>query len=510
MIDRRKFLIAFSSTAAIPGIANTINGNPFLTPENRANLATDPLRPQFHFLAPANWMNDPNGPIFWKGLYHMFYQYNPDGAFWGDMHWGHAISKDMVHWKHLPIALAPTTGGTDSAGCFTGTALVDGGKVYMMYTGVRDSSKELATSKSDGGPSFLESQCLAASNDSDLRTWIKTPYALIPNPPSGLLVNGFRDPSPWRQDNWWYTVVGSGVANRGGAVLLYRSRDLHHWEFMHILAERDRGPVNPWEAWECPEFFTIGEWHVLIFSTLGKAYWRCGKLDREEMTFRAECEGILDYGSYYAPKTQLDGDGNRILWGWIKETRPLEEYKAAGWAGMTSLPRVITVTSQGQLRITFARQVERIRQAEETVQIGLDETTNLREISSLALRECCGEILLHVDRPSAPIEASFVGDNEVAPWLRITYDPVSPAPVSVDARPIPVEFTENQNLELHIYVDGSVIELLVNGQVAWTKRFYYSGRVAKTLRLKWSGSTRPIRHLSFWQISPISADRLTT
>ena len=69
-------------------------------------LAADPLRPQYHLLPAANWMNDPNGPIFWNGRYHMFYQYNPNGAFWGDMHWGHAISPDTVHWKHLPIALS--------------------------------------------------------------------------------------------------------------------------------------------------------------------------------------------------------------------------------------------------------------------------------------------------------------------------------------------------------------------------------------------------------------------
>jgi hypothetical protein len=79
-------------------------------------LARDPNRPQFHLLPATNWMNDPNGPVFRKGKYHMFYQYNPNGAYWGDMHWGHAVSPDMVHWKHLPIALAPTPGSADATG----------------------------------------------------------------------------------------------------------------------------------------------------------------------------------------------------------------------------------------------------------------------------------------------------------------------------------------------------------------------------------------------------------
>ena len=90
----------------------------------QAEIAADPLRPQFHLLPQRNWMNDPNGPIFWKGKYHMFFQYNPDAAVWGDMHWAHAVSPDMVHWKHLPVALAPTPGGYDADGCFSGSAAV--------------------------------------------------------------------------------------------------------------------------------------------------------------------------------------------------------------------------------------------------------------------------------------------------------------------------------------------------------------------------------------------------
>ena len=89
----------------------------------QARLAADPLRPQFHLLPVKSWMNDPNGPILWNGLYHMFYQYNPNAAVWGDMHWNHAVSEDMIHWHHMPIALAPTPGWDDADGCFTGSAV---------------------------------------------------------------------------------------------------------------------------------------------------------------------------------------------------------------------------------------------------------------------------------------------------------------------------------------------------------------------------------------------------
>jgi len=125
--SRRTFLKNLSSTAAAISIVPAFR--PFTaTPPN---LATDPLRPQFHLLPAANWMNDPNGPIFWRGTYHMFFQYNPNAAVWGDMHWAHAISQDMIHWKHLPVALAPTGGGPDQDGCFSGSAVAYGSTFAM-------------------------------------------------------------------------------------------------------------------------------------------------------------------------------------------------------------------------------------------------------------------------------------------------------------------------------------------------------------------------------------------
>ncbi len=99
-----------------------------------AAIANDPLRPSYHLLPQHNWMNDPNGPIWWKGNYHLFYQLNPHAAVWGDMHWGHAVSPDMVHWRHEPIALAPTPGGADSEGCFSGSAVVfNGVPTFHLY-----------------------------------------------------------------------------------------------------------------------------------------------------------------------------------------------------------------------------------------------------------------------------------------------------------------------------------------------------------------------------------------
>ena len=111
---RRAFMTMLASTAAA-SLRRRVTALPQFMAASAAP-AHDSLRPAYHFLAPHNWMNDPNGPIWWKGNYHLFYQLNPHAAVWGDMHWGHAISTDMVHWHHEPIALAPTPGGADSEG----------------------------------------------------------------------------------------------------------------------------------------------------------------------------------------------------------------------------------------------------------------------------------------------------------------------------------------------------------------------------------------------------------
>src|SRR5579871_4232066 len=131
--SRRSFLKL--STAAIVGSAIARAAAETDSPLCR-ELASDPLRPQYHLLPSHNWMNDPNGPIYFQGRYHMFHQYNPQGAIWGNMNWAHATSPDMIHWTHEPIAISPTPGGPDQDGVFSGSAVLDNGKPTVIYTGV--------------------------------------------------------------------------------------------------------------------------------------------------------------------------------------------------------------------------------------------------------------------------------------------------------------------------------------------------------------------------------------
>jgi beta-fructofuranosidase len=194
-ISRRRFL---AHSGLVLGAATLAQRASAFRPADtlRLRLAGDPLRPQYHLLPAANWMNDPNGPIFFRGRYHMFFQYNPNGAFWGSMHWAHATSPDMIHWKHEPVALAPTPGGYDRDGVFSGSMVLDGETPTAIYTGVLPPASPAEITLDDGKHQWREVQCLAVSRDPNLRTWHKQPEPIISRPPD-LPTTGFRDPGVW-------------------------------------------------------------------------------------------------------------------------------------------------------------------------------------------------------------------------------------------------------------------------------------------------------------------------
>jgi beta-fructofuranosidase len=496
--SRRNFLEGILGAASIHALPASAEALADQHEVSTASLARDPLRPQYHLLPARNWMNDPNGPIYWKGKYHMFFQHNPHDAVWGDMHWGHAVSEDMIHWKHLPIAIAPSTGGADEEGVYSGTAFVHEGRVGMMYTGVKASRPEEATIRDQ---SWRETQCIAMADDDELTTFSKWPEPVIPSPPAGLQVNGFRDPSPWKHGEWWYTPIASGFPNLGGAILLYRSQDLRTWEYLHVFAERKPSfeAYMPWDVWECPEFFALGDRHVLIFSTMGKAFWQCGQLD-EQLAFHPERQGILDYGSFYAPKTQLDAHGNRILWGWIQEARPVAEYQAAGWSGMMSLPRVITVAADGVLRYRVADEAKSLRRDERHF--------SGKPGADVRVADCCGEASYRVSTQAGRFSIDIVGDDENKAWITLGFDPNHPRQFLIDLRPVTLDREPGKPADIHIYMDGSVIELLVDGQIAWTKRFYYAGP-QRGASLRYKGAANGLEQVMLWSIEPISPDRLT-
>jgi beta-fructofuranosidase len=275
-------------------------------------------------------MNDPNGLIQFRGTYHAFYQHYPYAPKWGPMHWGHAVSRDLVHWEHLPIALYPDR--DYETGCFSGSAVDNGEELSLVYTAHHE------------GRSPKETQCLALSRDGIFFSKYEN-NPVIAGPPAGYSEE-FRDPQVFRRGEDWYLVVGGSRENRG-AVLLYRSKDLHRWDPAGAGSPGGLSPFCESDGsqgimWECPNFFELGGLWTLLVSPVGMERARCifitGEADFEKPAFVQRNWRKADYGpNFYAPQVFTDERGRRILFGWMDKGEGITG--GEGWAGAFCFPR---------------------------------------------------------------------------------------------------------------------------------------------------------------------------
>lgn len=223
-------------------------------------------RHALHLKAPDNWVNDPNGFIYYKGYYHLFYQYFPYGPRWGTMHWGHAVSRDLVTWEHKSLALYPTT-RADLNGCFSGSAIEKDGKLYLVYTGVRYEVVNPDDPHTCLNEQFESSQLMISSDDGFRFDNEHGKEVIIPpvtDPSIGDRTHT-RDPKIWRGKDAWYLILGSTMGEKYGEVLFYRSEDLHAWTYVN---KAWKGPEYGW-MWECPDYFETEGGGVLLLSAMG-------------------------------------------------------------------------------------------------------------------------------------------------------------------------------------------------------------------------------------------------
>lgn len=431
-------------------------------------------RPSYHFQPPADWMNDPK-PFFWENTYHVFFQYSP-GTNWDLRHWGHAVSRDLVHWEQWPIALSPDPAGPDKDGCWTGCVVRDGGRFYIFYTGVHP-----------------QVQCLATSDD--LVSWRKYEgNPVIATKPEGF-GECFRDPCVWQEGDTWYMILGSQVPNGGGAALLYESRDLLHWHYRHPLFLGD--PSQTGIMFECPDFFPLGNRYVLLTSC-GKTHWHIGTY--ADQRFQAEKVGIVDGGHYYAAKTLSDDRGRRILWGWITEDRPLAEQRAAGWSGVLSLPRVLNLLPDNTLGIQPVPELEALRGKH----WHYDKLELTGAEACLPLDGPKGDCLEILARFSI-LEAQEAGiavlcSPDGTEGKEITYCLAEQRLLGVPLKP-----AKGEKLTLHIYVDRSVIEVFANGRACQTERFYRQREDSLGLSLLARQGQIVAESLDIWEMRSIKA-----
>lgn len=294
------------------------------------------MKPEWHYRPERNWINDPNGLVFHEGWYHMFYQYNPNGDEWGDIHWGHARSRDLLQWETRPVALSPDA-SRGELHCFSGGCCKDeAGQPHFFYTSIGR--------EQDGrGCVHGAQQWTAEPADDTLDALVQTDAgALTDAIHGGMHVRDWRDPCVVRHDGQYLMVLGGCVAERG-CVLLYTSPDMRTWTYRHILAQSGRADGVPWE---CPNLFFLDGRAALIYSPCAEVRVKLGTLDGE-LRFREESDEILDPGArdgFYAPQVFEDAQGRTILIGWMPEC---DNVPHKGWSGVMSLSRVLTLDADG-------------------------------------------------------------------------------------------------------------------------------------------------------------------
>ncbi len=332
------------------------------------NYYQEPHRPQFHFSPAEKWMNDPNGMVYYEGEYHLFYQYHPDSTIWGPMHWGHAVSTDLVHWKHLPIGIYP-----DSLGLiFSGSAVVDwqntsgfgqGGKEALIAIFTHHLMEGEKANRND-----FQYQSIAYSNDKG-RSW--TMYEGNPVIPNNEGIRDFRDPKViWDEESEQWVMVFAARDR----VKIWGSKDLKDWYFLSDWGMQygEHGGV-----WECPDFFPMqvvgtNEQKWVLLQSLnpgapnggsGTQYF-VGDFDGKNFLLDASFEPEvsegkavwLDYGrDNYAGVTWSDipvEDGRRIFMGWMSNWDYAQVVPTEKWRSAMTLARSLTLhKTDGKYRI---------------------------------------------------------------------------------------------------------------------------------------------------------------
>lgn len=304
-----------------------------------------------HLKAPGHWINDPNGFIYYKGQYHLFYQHFPYLPRWGTMHWGHAVSDDLLHWEHRDIALYPSK-AYDRNGVFSGSAVEVDGALRLYYTAIRYEQENPDNIHRALDNRFQASQALVISPDGVCFDNLEAKRQVLPvltDPEAGDPQNT-RDPKVWRAADGSFRMVLGSTRDGVGRLLFYRSADGLAWTAAGQYTAPALGTTL-----ECPDLFPLGDGWLLLGCPMGITadglhypdQSTCMAVDFDETTCRLalrSAPAMVDWGlDLYAPQTTLDKAGRRVLIGWMRMPRPVENAPdgRAPWRGMMSLPRLV-------------------------------------------------------------------------------------------------------------------------------------------------------------------------
>lgn len=429
-------------------------------------LNNDRYRLGYHVSAPAGWINDPNGFCYYKGYYHIFYQYHPYSADWGPMHWGHARSKDLVHWESLPLALAPDT-QADEDGCFSGSAIVKDDVLYLIYTGHHYYD--------DGDPDhFWQNQNLAYSTDGINFTKYENNPIIASAPEDNT--HHFRDPKVWEKDGKYYMILGSQGKDGVGRAITYRSDDLKEWQYLGEIAKAN-GLTTEGFMWECPDFFELAGKDILLLSPQGieaqgqkylnlfQTGYFVGNFDYSTNTFEHGGFTELDHGhDFYATQTTLAPDGRRLVFGWMDMWESEFPEKADGWAGALTLPRELELKDD-QLYMRPVKEIVQLRTAEISAW-----NKQVTEKTLLCENEHQAEIDLTLTTDQA-FELAFTDQDK---QVKLTFDQATHTFTLLNGDARYASIKPNAEFKLQIFIDTSSLEIFINdGEAVFTERFYF-------------------------------------
>ena len=414
---------------------------------------------------------------------------------------GTPSATDLVHWSDLPIALTPTPGGPDRSGCWSGGAVNNNGVPTLIYYG------------------HPEGNCIATGDD-DLITWEKHPAnPVIPYPSEG---QGWRpfDPCAWQEGDTWYSLSGGKLEGVGDTAFLCQSKDLVNWEYLHpfYISELDKAPESDCAV---PDFFPLGDRYMLLFAShqRGVQYYLGAYANHR---FYPEHHGRMNFGDFgvesghlCAGFTLLDGMNRRIFFGWIPEGRCETVQRAAGWAGVMSLPRVLSLSDAGMLEIEPVPELAVLRR-------------NHRRFTNLRIHPDISIPLEGVDGDCLEILATFEpGDTEVLgikvccspdedEQTVIFYSPkdkylaldperssLNPDVVSHGVQRGPLELAAGESLTLRIFVDRSVVEVFANNRQCLTKRIYPARRDSQGVQLFARGGSAKLKSMDVWDMAAV-------
>lgn len=450
--------------------------------ENR-HAVNPSYRHNYHVMPPIGWMNDPNGFVYYQGEYHLFYQFHPYDSKWGPMHWGHAKTKDLIHWEELPVALAPDQ-PFDKDGCFSGSAIEKDGKLYLMYTG-----HSVVEGKS------YQTQCVAVSEDGiQFKKYSQNPVIGEQEIGANGDISEFRDPKVFEREGSYYMVVATKTQDNRGRILLYKSHDLLEWSFYSILLE---GTAEQGVMWECPDLFHLDGKDALIMSPIqmtpsGTEYHNTsstvafiGEMDWERGTLEVENYHEIDRGlDFYAPQTTLDDQNRRIMIAWMQmwgRTLPTDEL-GHRWTGAMTLPRELGIKDncliQKPVSDIYNSLEDSIKLENVTLQ---DDTFTLRNAASdnsylrmeLDAKHADEVLIRFAQNTTSSLVIRYDTSKQELTLSReeFGHNIVGSESQQLTSRQMSVPLTDKK-LVLEIFRDTSSIELFANEERAMTFTFY--------------------------------------